>query len=84
MKRMRTAPTNRRSCASQTKTRSMIPHAKSRQGLPRQLVPLHLRRGAVSSGARTQPVLALIWTHVTFNEAVGALPVCRVNDPRYP
>jgi hypothetical protein len=27
-------------------------------------------------------VLALIWTHATFNEAVGALPVCRANDPR--
>ena len=55
---------------------------KSRQGLPRRLVPLRLRRGTVSSGARTQPVLALIWTHATFNEAVGALPVCRANDPR--
>src|ERR1700737_1619104 len=58
------------------------PHAKSRQGLPRRLVPLRLRRGTVSSGARTQPVLALIWTHAIFNEAVGALPVCRANDPR--
>jgi hypothetical protein len=55
---------------------------KSRQGFPWRLVPLHLRRGTVSSGARTQPVLALIWTHATFNEAVGALPVCRANDPR--
>jgi hypothetical protein len=53
---------------------------KSRQGLPRRLVPLRLRRGTVSSAARTQPVLALIWTHATFNE--GALPVCRANDPR--
>ena len=44
-------------------------------------MPLHLRRGTVSSGARTHPVLALIWTHATFNEAVGALPVCRANDP---
>src|SRR5436190_12585396 len=26
--------------------------------------------------------VALIWTHATFNEAVGALPVCRANDPR--
>ena len=38
----------------------------------------------MSSGARTQPVLALIWTHATFNEAAGALPVCRANDPRWP
>src|ERR1700674_4911506 len=58
------------------------PHAKSRQGFPRRLVPLRLRRGTASRGARTQPVLALIWTHATFNEAVGALPVCRANDPR--
>jgi hypothetical protein len=36
----------------------------------------------VSSVARTQPVLALVWTHATFNEAVGALPVSRANDPR--
>jgi hypothetical protein len=38
--------------------------------------------GPLSNGARAQPVLALIWTHATFNEAVGALPVCRANDPR--
>jgi hypothetical protein len=57
-------------------------HAKSRQSLPRRPVPLRLPRGAVSSGARTQPVLALIWTHATFNEVGGALPVCRANDPR--
>jgi hypothetical protein len=49
------------------------PHAKSRQGFPRRLVPLRLRRGTVSSGARTQPVLALIWTHATFNEAGGCV-----------
>jgi hypothetical protein len=55
-------PTSSSATASQ-----FWPHAKSRQGLPRRLVPLHLRRGAVSSGARTQPVLALIWTHATFN-----------------
>ena len=40
---------------------------------PRRLVPLRLRRGTVSSCARTQPVLALIWTQATFNEAVGCV-----------
>ncbi|MCK1589112.1 hypothetical protein [Bradyrhizobium sp. 169] len=39
-------------------------------------------RGTASSGARTQRVLALIWTHATFNVPAGALPVCRANDPR--
>jgi hypothetical protein len=28
-------------------------------------------------------VLALIWTHATFDKAVGALPVCRANDLRF-
>jgi hypothetical protein len=55
---------------------------KSRQGLPRRLVPLHLRRGTVSSGARTQPLLALIWTHATFNVAGGC--VASVSGQRSP
>jgi hypothetical protein len=55
---------------------------KSRQGLPRRLVPLRLRRGTVSSGAQTQPVLALIWTHATFNEAGGC--VASVSGQRSP
>src|SRR5258708_8103795 len=41
------------------------PHAKSRQGLPRRLVPLRLRSGTAASGARTQPLLALILTPAT-------------------
>ncbi|MGY3404006.1 hypothetical protein ACVWZV_000119 [Bradyrhizobium sp. GM5.1] len=59
------------------------PHAKSRQGLPRRFVAVAFAcRGTASSGARTQRVLALIWTHATFNVPAGALPVCRANDPR--
>jgi hypothetical protein len=54
---------------------------KNRQGFPRRLVPLRLS-GRVLRRAVLERGPCLLFGRTASNEALGALPMCRANDPR--